>query len=105
MDLRELMKLSEEDIQKYLYSHIKELKTWWAIRKGRRDSLMRGLFRSIGVNRGFRTREGKIKKKLPYVSFFSTPEPEESFVIFVRGECNLRLYINFYVEVIGVDKE
>lgn len=105
MDLRELMKLGEEDIQKYLYSHIEELKTWWAIRKGSKYSQGRGLFHCIGVNSGFRTREGKIRKKLPHVSFLSLRQTKEAFIIFVRGECRLRVYINFYLEEISVDKD
>lgn len=105
MDLRELMKLSEEDIQKYLYSHLKELKTWWWIKKGSIDNQGRSLFRSIDVSGGFRTREGKVKKKLPYISFLFL-KPQEAFIIFIRGECKLiSVYLNFYLEVISVDKD
>lgn len=105
MDLRELIKLSEEDIQKYIHSHIKELKTWWWIKKGSIDSQGRGLFRSIDVSGGFRTREGKVIKKLPYVSFLFL-KPQEAFIIFIRVKGKLiSVYINFYLEEISVDKD
>ena len=106
MDLRELIKLSEEDIQKYLYSHIEKLrKTWWAIRKEPIDIQGKSLLQSVDVSNGFRTKEGKIKKKLPYASFLSL-QPQESFIIFVRGRCKfISVYLNFYLEVISVDKD